>query len=362
MFGDPSEKKREKIKVLVVDDSAFMRKKISHMINGAKDMETIGTARNGEEALEAVFTLKPDIVTMDVVMEKMDGLTCLGYIMSERPTPVIMLSAHTEYGNETTIKALELGAVDFILKPGGEISVRIDAIREELLDKIRLAATVDVRKLKLILPQKAPVVIRESLPIQKVIAIGASTGGPRALTSIIPKLTAHFPAAILVAQHMPEGFTKSFADRLNWESKIHVKEAEDGEEIKSGIVYVGRGGSSFRVIRGERVGPHRLSVQKNKNSASPSVDELMKSVAHYYGKNSIGLVLSGMGRDGTEGLRAIYQAGGLTFAQDEHSAVVYGMPRACKEAGVVQKVAALDDIPSLLEAALKIEEKIKKAI
>lgn len=357
-------KNKKKIRVLVVDDSAFMRKKISEMINSAADMELAASARNGEEALQSIVSLNPDVVTMDVVMGKMDGITCLGYIMSECPLPVIMLSAYTEYGGETTMKALELGAVDFILKPGAEISLKIDEIQKELLDKIRLAAQVDVQKLKTILPRKAtPVIKRESPALHKIIAIGASTGGPRALTSIIPKLPVDFPAAVLVVQHMPKGFTKSFAERLNWESQLHVKEAEDGEEIKAGVVYVGPGGCTFKVTRDEK-GDNRISIQKNTTSTllSPSVDILMKSVAQYYGRSSIGLVLTGMGSDGTEGMRAIYKASGLTLAQDKSSSIVYGMPRACVEAGVVQQVAALNDIPSLLESVVKRDEKIKKAI
>jgi two-component system chemotaxis response regulator CheB len=342
----------KKIRVMVIDDSSFMRKRISAMINSQNDMEVVATARSGEEALQSALTLKPDVVTLDVEMQPMDGLTCLGYIMSECPTPVIMVSAYTQQGSEAAILALELGALDFVQKPGGVISLSIDDVATELLEKIRVASMANLKQLKMTIRQPSGVRVKRLPRIsKKIIAMGASTGGPGAIASVVSSLPAEFPASLIIVQHMPDGFTKAFANRLNWESHISVKEAEDKEMILPGTAYVARGGHMISVARQEQGVGFELSVRRSGNHKErlcPSVDRMMESVAAFYGPHVIGVVLTGMGTDGTQGLKAIFQAGGFTIAQDESSSVVYGMPKSCINAGVVHCISPLESIPSLL--------------
>lgn len=336
----------EKIRVLVVDDSALMRKKISDMINSDRQCEVIATARNGEEAIKGVLILKPDVVTLDVQMPMMDGLTCLGYIMSERPTPVIMLSAFTHYGGEVTMKALEYGAVDFVHKPSGVISLDIGRVKSELLTKIKMAVKVDLNKLKFILGKKGLEIPKKKAPsLKKLVAIAGSTGGPRALVSILPKLPQDIPAGIIVVQHMPAEFTKSMAERLNWESMIEVKEAEDGEPIEPGKALVAPGGFHLTVeTKKDGGGIVKIIPGPKEHYVCPSADVALRSIAPVYGRNVIGVVLTGMGSDGTEGLRAIKGHGGYNIAEDESTCIVYGMPKSAIQAGVVDKVVPLHQI------------------
>lgn len=339
-----------KIRVLVVDDSALMRKKVSDMINSDKDCEVIATARNGEEAIKGVLIFKPDVVTLDVQMPMMDGLTCLGYIMSERPTPAIMLSAFTNYGGEVTIKALEYGAVDFVHKPSGVISLDIAKVRDELLSKIKIAVKVDLTKLRFILGKKAPSVPKKKPGgLNKVVAIAGSTGGPRALAEILPKLPCDIPAGILVVQHMPAEFTKSMAERLDWESMIEVVEAVDNEPITAGKAIIAPGGFHM-TVENDVV---KIIPGPKEHYVCPSADVTMRSVASVYGRNVVGVVLTGMGSDGAEGLRAIKEHGGYTMAEDKSSCIVYGMPKAAVDARVVDKVVPLGDMAGEIVKAVK---------
>lgn len=333
----------EKIRVLVVDDSALMRRRITDILNEDRQIEVVGSAKNGEEALKMLVDLKPEVVTLDIEMPKMDGLVCLGYIMSEWPTPVVMLSAYTQYGGQATIHALEYGAVDFVGKPSGVVSLDIAKVAFELTAKVKIAAKADVRKLKFKLPEGAKPkggVPAESM--EKLITIGASTGGPKALAEILPKLPVDIPAGILVVQHMPEGFTKSMAEHLNWESQIHIKEAEDGDKIKPGNAYVAPGDFHMLVERNIEKGDIiRLTKGQPELGTRPAINVTMRSVAPIYAKRNIGVVLTGMGTDGTEGLRMIRNFGGTTIAEHQSTCIVYGMPRSAIEEDVVDKVMPL---------------------
>lgn len=337
----------KKIRVLVVDDSALMRKKLSDMINFDDACEVIATARNGEEAVRSVSALKPDVVTLDIELPKMDGMTALKYIMSEWPTPVVMVSAYSEYGGEATIKCLEYGAVDFVAKPGGVISLDIEKVRHELLTKLKAAAEVDLSILRpILIERRASRKKRTAVSSQKIVAIGSSTGGPRALAGIIPQFTPDILFGVVVIQHMPEGFTQSLADRLNQESHIRVKEAEDEEPIRQGEVLVAPGGLHLTVHREDRGEVVRLVEGPKEQGVIPSVDVTMRSIAPIYGKHAMGVVLTGMGQDGTEGLRAIKDFGGRTLACDRPTSIVYGMPKSAAEAKVVDKVVPLPEIAS----------------
>lgn len=336
----------KKIRVLVVDDSAFMRKRISDIINSDEECEVIATARNGEEAVKSAAILKPDVITLDIQMPAMDGITALKYIMSEWPTPVVIITAFSEYNGEETIKCLEYGAVDLVMKPDGVISLKIDSMKNEILVKVKAASSVNLCLLRPVLIDN-PVIKkqREAVSTNKIVVIASSTGGPKALVEILPKLEAGIQAGIIVVQHMPEGFTRSMAERLNWESHIMVKEAEDGESIVQGKALVAPGGMHLTVIKKD--GDFeivKLSKGPKEHGVCPSADTTMRSAAALYGRNCLGVVLTGMGNDGVDGLRAIKRSGGYAISEDEATSIVYGMPKAAYDAGVVDKVLPLPAI------------------
>jgi len=336
----------DKIRVLVVDDSALMRKRIGDIINSDGECEIIATARNGDEAIKSVAILRPDIITLDIQMSVMDGVVALKYIMSEWPTPVVIITGFSEYNGEKTIKCLEYGAVDLVMKPSGVISLDIDTIRDEILTKVKAAARVNPRLLRPVLMGGAVSKNRrEPVFTNKIVVIASSTGGPRALADILPKLDPGIRAGIIVIQHMPEGFTCSMAERLNWESKIVVKEAEDGESIIQGEALIAPGGMHLTVIREqESTEAVKLSKGPKEHGVCPSADVTMKSIAPLYGENCLGVILTGMGNDGVDGLRAIKQAGGYIISEDEATSIVYGMPKAAYDAGIVDKVLPLPEI------------------
>lgn len=351
-----------RIRVLVVDDSAFMRKIITNILTASSDIEVIGKAKNGQEAIEKVTELRPDVVTMDIEMPVLDGLQALGYIMSECPTPVIMLSGAESENADVTLTSFQYGAVDFILKPSGNISLDMAKIKDELTKKVKAAANVEVRKLGFIEERKLmghkkhkPREITErsessivdeqksrdkSEPVQKkgakkIVIIGSSTGGPRALQQVIPLLPSNLHAPVLIVQHMPPGFTKSLADRLNAQSMIKVREAMEGDILKSGTVYIAPGDYHMTVkqqmIRGELKEVIVLSKGEKVQGVRPSVDVLLNSITSIYGQNSIGVILTGMGTDGSDGIKKLKMAGGKVIAEDESTCVVYGMPRSVIE-------------------------------
>jgi len=350
-----------RIRVLVVDDSAFMRKIITNLLTTSPDIEVIGRAKNGQEAIEKVTELRPDVVTMDLEMPVLDGLQALGYIMSECPTPVIMLSGAESAHADVTITAFQYGAVDFILKPSGNISLDMSKIKDELIKKVKAAAYVEVHKLGFIEEKsikdkgrrkiKAQEIVelhesnmadernkKETIEpikkpgIKKIIIIGSSTGGPRALQQVIPLLPSNLHAPVLIVQHMPPGFTKSLAERLNAQSMIKVREAMEGDILQSGTVYIAPGDFHMIVkqlrINGELKEVIALTKGEKVQGVRPSVDVLLNSITSIYGQNSLGVILTGMGSDGSDGIKKLKLAGGKVIAEDESTCVVYGMPRS----------------------------------
>ncbi|MBO8167951.1 MAG: chemotaxis response regulator protein-glutamate methylesterase [Thermoanaerobacteraceae bacterium] len=332
------------IKVLVADDSAFMRLIITNILEQEPDIDVVGFARNGQEALKKIERLHPDVVTMDVEMPVLDGLAAVKEIMNTNPVPVVMLSSHTVEGAETTIKALEAGAVDFVTKP--TLGSGMEDLAPVLLEKIRAAATASVCR------EDEPCIPGEEFtgayslqgPIS-VVVIGTSTGGPSALQKVLPKLPGNLPVPVIVIQHMPKGFTAPLAQRLNTSCSLTVKEAEAGEEVVRGKVLIAPAGKQLLL---ERKGSEVRTVLREKVNYKtlfkPSVDVTMMSAAEVFGRGTLGVILTGMGHDGTEGLRLIKEKQGLTIAQDKNSCVVYGMPRSAVEAGVVDRVVPLNKI------------------
>lgn len=339
------------IKVLVVDDSAFMRKIISNILAGSPDIEVMDTARNGQEAIEKVTRLRPDVVTMDVEMPILDGLQALGYIMSECPTRVIMLTgAESEHG-DLTMTAFQYGAVDFIQKPSGNISLDMEKIRDDLIKKVLAAAHVEVHKLGFIeekVIKKKKVVSPVITGVKKIIVIGSSTGGPRALQHVIPLLPSNLMVPVLVVQHMPAGFTKSLAERLNSQSMLKVREAAEGDIIETGTVLIAPGDFHMIVkqqkIDGELREVIGLTKGEKVQGVRPSVDVLLESVARVYKENSVGVILTGMGSDGSNGIKKLKLAGGKVIAEDESTCVVYGMPRSVIEQNLADYILPIQKI------------------
>ena len=339
------------IKVLVVDDSAFMRKVITNLIETEPDLKVVGHARNGLEAVKKIPELQPDVITMDLEMPQLDGLHALGYIMSEHPTPVIMLSAFTKDGADVTLRALDFGALDFVCKPSGTVSLDMEKVRDELVHKIRAAAVANLAHLSLAPPPPTSKPVREveaPADFRRVVAIGTSTGGPRALAEILPGLPGDLPAAVVIVQHMSQGFTKSLADRLDAVSRLEVREANEGDWLKAGTALIAPGNHHLELVRETDGGTLRARATLNQkppvHSVRPSADVLFESVGAQFGPHSIGVLLTGMGHDGAKGLGIIRAHGGHTIAQDEASCVVYGMPKAAVDAGYAQKVVPLSHV------------------
>ncbi len=344
-------------KVLVVDDSAFMRKALSGMLEKDPRLSVVGVARNGEEAIQKVAELKPDVVTMDVEMPGMNGLDALRQIMAANPIPVLMVSSLTEEGAKETLTALELGAVDYLPKHLEGVATNIAAVEQELIGKVLAAAKAKVVRrspaataaAKIIAKPKPPGALTASSVSAtrgtKLVAIGCSTGGPLALQEILPLFPADFPAAVLIVQHMPKFFTKPFAERMNQLCQITVREAADGEVIAPGVALVAPGGVQLRVCRRQSIHAE-ISLSKDGEGIlhAPSADVMMKSVASLFGSRGIGVILTGMGHDGLEGMKEIKAAGGRTVAQNEATCTVYGMPKAVVDAGLADKVVPLSHI------------------
>ncbi len=329
------------IKVLVVDDSAFARSTITAKLVSDPEIEVVGHARDGIEAVEMVKGLKPSVVTMDVTMPRMDGLEALERIMLEIPTPVVMLSALTGEGAAATIRALELGAVDFFLKPSVANPTGINASTKELIDKVKVAA-----RAKLSGPRKAagpgqsrPSVEkpakRRATRIERVVVIGSSTGGPQALSQVMPDLPGDIPALILMVQHMPQGFTRSLAQRLDQLSQLDVREAREGELVGPGLALLAPGDYHMTVGVNGKIGLNRESPECG---VRPSVNVTMEAAARVYGSSVLGVVLTGMGSDGTRGASLIKAAGGRVIVEDESTCTVYGMPASVVEAGKADAV------------------------
>lgn len=344
----------EEIKVMVVDDSPFMRRVISDIINGQSDMKVVATARNGEEALLSARRFSPDVITMDVEMPVMDGLEALQRIMNENPLPVIMLSSITKQGADATVKALHLGAVDFITKPSGTLSLDINEVARDIVKKIRIAALAKdklrftkVKADKRIKPPKvSPPGISKSP--EKIIVIGTSTGGPKALHEVIPKLPGSLPAAVLVVQHMPPGFTRSLAERINGMSALNVKEAEDGEPVLTGTVYIAPGDYHLKVKQlGEGLNRRlviKLTQEPLVSGHRPSVDAMIESVVQEYWSDILAVIMTGMGQDGTRGTASVKNRGGKVIAEDSSTCIVYGMPKSVIDSGYADLIVPLPQI------------------
>ncbi|MBS4008985.1 MAG: chemotaxis response regulator protein-glutamate methylesterase [Clostridium sp.] len=333
----------EQIKVLVVDDSALMRKIISDIFSADSRFAVVDTARDGIDALEKTIKLKPDLITLDVEMPRLDGLQTLKEIVRRHKVPVIMLSSLTKRGSHVTMEALSLGAVDFIAKPDKLSTEGRADLQAELLRKAAVAASlrVQVEPLQVVRAEMAikPVLFRQQAV--RAVAIGASTGGPRALEVILLSLPANLPAAVFVTQHMPPKFTLALAERLNKLSAIRIKEAEHGEPVQTGVVYLAPGNYHLEIAADRKI---RLTQDPPVEHVRPSATVMMLSVASVYGKESVGVILTGMGKDGAAGMVEIKNCGGHTLAQDEASAVIFSMPKAAIQAGAVERVLPLAEI------------------
>lgn len=325
------------MKVLVVDDSIFIRKILTDMINSDPMLQVVGDASNGREALEKIGTLKPDVVTLDIQMPVMDGLTTLKQIMDNSPLPVIMVSSLTKEGAEETFEALDLGAFDYIPKPAGKPALNVNEIKQSLLSKIKSAANA-----RIIGKQQATLRMdfRNITFLDRVIAIGASTGGPPAIEKVLCQLPRNIPP-VLIVQHMPDSFTSIFAQRLDKICGLSVKEAEAGDYLEDGRVYIAKGGYHMELNALSKI---KLVKGPPQNGFRPAVDSLMKSVAWVVKDRAVGVILTGMGRDGAAGIKAIKRRGGSTIAQDDETSVVYGMPKAAKETGAVDSVAPIQRV------------------
>jgi len=350
----------KKIRVIVVDDSALVRSLLAEIINRQHDMECIGTANDPLIAREMIRELDPDVITLDVEMPRMDGIDFLGRLMRLRPTPVVMISTLTERGAEVTLKALELGAVDFVAKPRVGLSSGLNELAGSIVDKIRVAAVAQVRRVNrdpvssgTTVSAPAPAAgLLGRLSTEKLIFIGASTGGTEAIKEVLMHLPADMPA-IVITQHMPPGFTTSFAARLNGLCQITVKEAVHGERILPGHAYIAPGGTQFHIGRS---GANYVAVVDDGpavNRHKPSVEVLFKSAAALVGRNAFGIMLTGMGNDGAAAMREMKDAGSYNYVQDEASCIVFGMPREAIAHGAADEVLPLSQIAPALVARLR---------
>lgn len=358
-----------KTKVLIVDDSIFMRKALEGMLNDELDIEVVGLAHNGEEGVEMAARLKPDIITMDIEMPRMDGITALQHIMKSNPTPVIMVSSLTKEGADATLKALELGAVDFIPKNNKGFSAAL-GLENDLKAKIRKFAS-NKGMMKLLAPRK-PLIADASFKLNqpfasqhglehisttaskrvtlrkptnaRIVAIGTSTGGPQSLQKVIPLLPENIGVPIVVTQHMPPNFTQSLANRLDTLSKLTVVEAQGKERLEPNVVYIAKGGMHLTF---KKVGTGiytDLSPEPSTYFNIPSVDVMLSSATEIYGSECLGVIMTGMGADGTKGLQELKHAGGTVIAQNEQTCIVYGMPRSVVEAGIADEIVPLEEI------------------
>lgn len=341
-----------KIKVLVIDDSALIRSLLTEIINSQSDMVVVGAAPDPLVAREMIKHLNPDVLTLDVEMPKMDGLDFLEKLMRLRPMPVVMVSTLTERGSEITMRALELGAIDFVTKPKMSITEGMLEYTDIITDKIRVASQARIASLPRSSATKAatsaPAQLRNPLiSSEKLLIIGASTGGTEAIKAFLLQMPSDCPG-ILITQHMPAGFTKSFANRLNSLCQISVQEAQGGERILPGHAYIAPGDQHLLLARSGANYVTQLSDAAPVSRHKPSVDVLFESAATFAGKNAIGVILTGMGKDGAAGMALMKQAGAYNFAQNEASCVVYGMPKEAVAHGGVDEVAHLNDLPKLV--------------
>jgi two-component system chemotaxis response regulator CheB len=355
----------KKFRVLVVDDSAFMCKVLETIFNADGQLQVVGRAKDGREAITLAESLKPDVITMDINMPHMDGLQATAHIMTNSPRPIVVVSSESKEGAASTLKALELGAIDFVTKPSSGIDLDMQSIKEDLVRKVRVAAKVRVVRTasRLATTVQAPMRIpassesfaKPARPINAensdirfpVVVLGASTGGPATVMRLAPGFTRDFPAAVILVQHMPAAFTSQYALQLTEFTSIRVKEAEPNEPIQPGTLYICPGGQHLRLSGTGRV--ELDSTSGRIEGYLPNIDVTMESVASFAGPMGIGVVLTGMGSDGARGARLIKNSGGLVIAQDEATSVIFGMNAEAIKAGVVDHILGIDDIYAAIE-------------
>jgi two-component system chemotaxis response regulator CheB len=357
----PTQTVREKkIRVLVVDDSALVRRMLTEMLEQDPGIEVVGTAQDPFMARDKIKQLNPDVLTLDVEMPRMDGVTFLRNLMRLRPMPVVMVSTLTQKGSEITLDALELGAVDFIAKPTVDIAHAFGDYAEEIIAKVKVASRAHVRELRTVSERQSadavlpPIKSKHFRTTDQLIALGASTGGTEAIREVLEVMPADSPA-IVISQHIPEAFSRPFAQRMNHCSQMTVTEASDGEQIVSGHVYIAPGDRHLMVIRDGARFRCKLSDGPPVNRHRPSVDVMFRSVAQNIGPNAIGVILTGMGNDGARGMQEMKEAGAHTIAQDEKTSVVWGMPGEAVGLGCVDDVAPLCEVAKRIHDALESE-------
>jgi len=343
----------DEIKVLVVDDSSLVRKIVTDILESDPNIRVVGTANNGKSAIFKNKELNPDVITMDIEMPILDGLSALRYIVETNPKPVIMMSVLTQHGAEATFKALDYGAVDFIPKPSSILSLSVDDIGDLLISKVKSVSKSKIKvkgTSKLTLEEKRDQREEKNEKISlknsssRIIGIGTSTGGPSALLNVFQALPDNFPSPVVVVQHMPEGFTKAFSERLNNSSALNVKEAEDGDVLRPGHGYIAPGHSHMSVIKSGNQFSLKVFKGDKVSGHMPSIDVLFQSLAKVKGKNTVAVIMTGMGRDGADGIQEIREQGGHTIAQNEETSVVYGMNRVAVQKGVIKDIVPLDEI------------------
>ena len=356
----------DKIRVLVVDDSLFMRRMMSDLLAQDSAIEVVGAARDGQQGLEMARQLKPDVITLDVEMPVMDGIAMLQQLMKEQPTPVVMVSSLTREGAEITLRCLELGAVDFVTKPSGAVSLDLYKVSSQIIEKVKAAASAPRHRLTALAPaldaqgsaagkpfvgalstqpsefaKRAPSSTPSKITELPLVVIGASTGGPRALSLLMSQLPPDFHAPMLLIQHMPEGFTRSLAERLDRLCHLQVREAREGDRLQPGVAYLAPGGRHLQLLPGGRL---HLSEEPPLHGVRPAVDITLLSIAQHHSGRVVVAILTGMGNDGAMGVRALYAKGARILAEDESSCVVFGMPRAAIQTGCVHQIAPIEQM------------------
>jgi two-component system chemotaxis response regulator CheB len=362
----------KKFRVLIVDDSAFMRKVLETIISSDETLQVVGQAKDGREAVTLAESLKPDVITMDINMPHVDGLQATAQIMTTNPRPIVIVSSESREGADSTLKALELGAIDFVSKPSSGVDLDMQSVREDLLRKVRMSAKVRVvrtasrlastlqsatpaqsspasspKSSSAVTARPASVALASLDQRFPVVVLGASTGGPATVMRLAPGFTREFPAAVFLVQHMPASFTSQYAAQLAEFTGIRVKEAESNEPVQPGTLYICPGGQHLRITPTGRI--QLDSTSGRINGYLPNIDVTMESAAAYAGSMAIGVVLTGMGNDGAAGAKAIQRAGGLVIAQDEATSVIFGMPAEAIKAANVEQVLGIDDIYSAIE-------------
>jgi two-component system chemotaxis response regulator CheB len=362
----------KKFRVLIVDDSAFMRKVLETIISSDETLQVVGQAKDGREAVTLAESLKPDVITMDINMPHVDGLQATAQIMTTNPRPIVIVSSESREGADSTLKALELGAIDFVSKPSSGVDLDMQSVREDLLRKLRMSAKVRVvrtasrlastlqsatpaqsspasspKSPSAVAARPASVALASLEQRFPVVVLGASTGGPATVMRLAPGFTREFPAAVFLVQHMPASFTSQYATQLAEFTGIRVKEAEANEPVQPGTLYICPGGQHLRITPTGRI--QLDSTSGRINGYLPNIDVTMESAAAYAGAMAIGVVLTGMGNDGAAGAKAIQRAGGLVIAQDEATSVIFGMPAEAIKAANVEQVLGIDDIYAAIE-------------